>query len=608
MAFRSAVAQRGGFLLVLALASPPVATDQGPPQAPQVLRSRVSLVSIDVYVMDPTGRPVADLRREDFTVLEDGVRQEIAAFATYSQVGAETASPAVPSGSPTIPAAGRTFLFLLGRGRLEEPSKGLTALRDFIGSGLNRNDRVALLAYGRASDASAERAPVLRLLERFRSRHERIELDQDEWFTGLTLLYGSGEIPQFIRRKMDAVFDADGLPSLRELPLIIPPTDVDFEEMRRLLWVAADPDRFLADTQREYNMARKQDLEALYGGIEYLRFVDGQKHLVYVTEDPPLISPLHMTRLTQLANDAGVSIWPLQTGGAPMVSWDYRGRTPTFVGPRMTELHARAALHELAEGTGGRASVHKYAISALEALESGTRFQYLLGYYPPRTSADGRHHEVVVRVSRKNLDVRHRSGYFARQETLPTNRRQAMARARIIAAGQSGRELRDIPLAWRSPAVTRQPGSNQIVVRGAIDASGVAFNESDGVQTAALDVAMFALDTRGEVVGEAWQPVDLRFSQAELATARGSGISIAATILVAGEAQVVRFVVYQYATDKLGSITTPAGTLRAGAWSAGRSACKSSKASSSSRRTDEWCGPTWSRDGAIGPWHRNLRE
>jgi hypothetical protein len=105
-----------------------------------------------------------------------------------------------------------------------------------------------------------------------------------------------------------------------------------------------------------------------------------------------------------------------------------------------------------------------------------------------------------------------------------------MARARIIAAGQYWRELRDIPLSWRSPALTSEPNSNQIVVRGAIDTSGVAFDLVKGAQTAALDVAMFALNGRGDVIGEAWQPVELKFDSGQMASARASGIPCAATI------------------------------------------------------------------------------
>ncbi|MEX2662867.1 MAG: hypothetical protein WD227_13130 [Vicinamibacterales bacterium] len=46
-----------------------------------MFRGRVALVPVDVRVLDRQGRPVADLRQADFTILEDGVPQTIGHFA-----------------------------------------------------------------------------------------------------------------------------------------------------------------------------------------------------------------------------------------------------------------------------------------------------------------------------------------------------------------------------------------------------------------------------------------------------------------------------------------------------------------------------------------------
>jgi hypothetical protein len=100
-----------------------------PPQKPPPLRSRVTVVPIDVRVVDSRGKPVTDLRREDFTVLEDGVRQPIGVFSTQAYVADETASiSALPlrghAEADTAPRNRRVFLFVLGRGRHQTASKG----------------------------------------------------------------------------------------------------------------------------------------------------------------------------------------------------------------------------------------------------------------------------------------------------------------------------------------------------------------------------------------------------------------------------------------------------------------------------------------------------
>jgi len=46
-----------------------------------VIRSSTSLISVPAIVMDRNGRYIADLRKEDFRIFEDGVEQEVAYFA-----------------------------------------------------------------------------------------------------------------------------------------------------------------------------------------------------------------------------------------------------------------------------------------------------------------------------------------------------------------------------------------------------------------------------------------------------------------------------------------------------------------------------------------------
>lgn len=136
-------------LVTLALAAviqwQPAAQEQKP------LRSGVVLVPITVRVLDRDGNPVRNLKAEDFEVFEDGVRQEVAHCTPHSVEGpSESASgEGATDGHVTN---GRTFLFVLGRGDLEGPTRGLTASIEFIKSGLRPADRAGVLAFKRATD------------------------------------------------------------------------------------------------------------------------------------------------------------------------------------------------------------------------------------------------------------------------------------------------------------------------------------------------------------------------------------------------------------------------------------------------------------------------
>jgi hypothetical protein len=86
-------------ILAVALAAIASAQVTLPNAAPEVqtgpvLRTTTHAVVLDITVTDPHGNPVAGLKREDFTVLEDDAPQAIASFeGSTSLAGAEEHSP-----------------------------------------------------------------------------------------------------------------------------------------------------------------------------------------------------------------------------------------------------------------------------------------------------------------------------------------------------------------------------------------------------------------------------------------------------------------------------------------------------------------------------------
>jgi VWFA-related protein len=80
-----------------------------------VIRTKSNLVNIDVIVKDKKGKYVADLKAEDFTIVENGVAQKIEFFdAPLSRTETKTA-PATPGAATTTPApaVARNYVALL---------------------------------------------------------------------------------------------------------------------------------------------------------------------------------------------------------------------------------------------------------------------------------------------------------------------------------------------------------------------------------------------------------------------------------------------------------------------------------------------------------------
>lgn len=176
-AFTTAVA------LLIALA--PVAGQSGAKQVPGTIRSGIAVVPVDVRVLDRDGRPIVDLTQADFTLLEDGVPQRIVQFAAQALTPREPAADAAPAVRPLTPAAApaaapalptrRTFLIVLGRGRLQHPAKGVDAMVRFVRERLLPQDQVAVLAYNRATNFTTSHESVALMLERFKASHEALE-------------------------------------------------------------------------------------------------------------------------------------------------------------------------------------------------------------------------------------------------------------------------------------------------------------------------------------------------------------------------------------------------------------------------------------------------
>ena len=120
--------RRWSFLAILAavaLTARPMILAERPQQQQQpqvpIFRSAVTLVPIDVRVTDKSGKPVTDLKQDEFTITEDGVKQDIRHFSvqmlTPQKVEADTNLELRETAINLEPQTNRIFLVVLGRGK-----------------------------------------------------------------------------------------------------------------------------------------------------------------------------------------------------------------------------------------------------------------------------------------------------------------------------------------------------------------------------------------------------------------------------------------------------------------------------------------------------------
>lgn len=510
--------------------------------ASQASAGTLALVSIDVRVIDKAGKPVTGLKQEDFTIIEDGVPQGIRHFSQKSfspetpQPGSKPAHRAKPI--TLAPQTNRIFVIVLGRGRLQGPSKGIDALQRFVREQLLPQDQVAVLACNRAMDFTTDHEKVAQMLERFKSAHESIDLEVGlELRPGnMGLVYGSKTIPPKLQSKIDQMFEGGsggaGAPA-------------------QVSWTAHDEfdSKMFADLSlAEFvinNALTLQDRGNVCAAIEYLRHVDGEKHLLFVTEKGMAVSRDDDDKtIAAVANDARVAIHTFVTGGI-------KGEEP-ILKDTMDEATTLRILRSIPQLTGGTAWLAQTGTVVMDRLNDMTRTGYLLGYSPSNGRWDGEYRTVTVKVNRPDVTVLFRHGYYGRQDLAPFDRHTFIASDRMLAAAGFSREIKDIRLKLKASLVKGQSGY-ELQMQVNADPTRLAFTVANGVHVGELDVAVMGANEAGQVVGNSYQRVDLKLTEDDYQRARKDGVPYYLRMPIGAGARTVRVIVYDYKADVIGT-------------------------------------------------------
>jgi VWFA-related protein len=556
-------------------------------QAP-TFRSSVTLVPVDVRVVDKNGKPITGLEQKDFTVLEDGVPQQIGHFSRLELAsGPATPGATVPrrlSSFSVSEQKNRIFLLVLGRGRLQEPSKGVDSLIRFVREQLLPQDQLAVFAYDRATDFTTDHEEVARLLERFRRLHEGIDMEIGlQINSGMAAVYGARAIPKNLQSRIDEVFQPGGAlashaassgqaagsnvnKNVREATSAVQALDVEktaqkldamapaggtprvtmyseLEQIEASLFTDLPLDDFMSVTGQSL-----QDLGNIYAGIEYLRHLDGEKHLVYVSEKGMNLPTQDEDELlARTANDARVVLDTFQTGGIYTVQ---TGGQPVN---SLSEAYAKKTMRALAEMTGGVSSVQESGKVAMDRLDEATRSGYVIGYYPATAVWTGKYRTITVKVNRPDTTVLFRRGYYARNEIGAFDRRGFITRDRLQAALMFRREINDIRVKMNA-SVTKGDTNAEVTVTGTIDPTRLSLKVVDGFHVTDIDIAIIVTDENGQqMMGQSYQRANVKLTEEMYQKARKDGIPYGVRFPAAVGGRRVRIVVYDFKADLVGS-------------------------------------------------------
>ena len=491
----------------LALAGGVAAGPQGAAQKPS-FPAEAQIVNVDVVVLSRAGEAVPDLRREDFTVSEDGVRQEVVAFEAVHRPAPLPVAPAGAAREPVLRASTNrvipgqepaTFVIVFDELHLDsaEAERGRRAVADFLGTGTAAGDVVALVGTSAGTRWTARmpegREALLQALARLQgkrvgdmvrdamSEYEAMRIDQDrdpivlEQVTRRFLT--TGAIRRDVQIPRGEAPDPDDIVAARD-------------QVRA----------FAAQVYARASARSEQSLGLIERSIEALGEARGRKSLVLVSaglvQDPRLRGYRRVVTASRRANTAvyfldarGLVAAPSGLQADVAMPLDLVDRS-TGAGINET-LEGSEGSEGLALDTGGLVLKNRNDLAAgLARIGREARSYYLVGYAPQNRAADGRFRRIEVKVAREDVTVRARRGYFApgRDDEAAKMEGRDAALQRALDAPF---DLPEIPLrAIAQVFGEAAAGQASVLLTAEADIRGLAFSEKDGVSRDTLEALL----------------------------------------------------------------------------------------------------------------------
>ena len=349
-------------------------------QGQEPLKLGATLVEVPTIVTDRSGNLVTDLSRKDFTVFEDGKRQDIALFAELKQPF-------------------KAVLVLDTSNSAEDRLRVIQNCAMSFVSHIQPDDRLTVISFDnevrQLTDFTGDRTEIESAIRGVESGFGK-------------LLY------EAVARALEQLKNAEGRRAVIlftdgvDLGSISASSEATLrraEEIGAVIYVVRFDTRWWIEST-----ARRQKAENPQSNLPFS--IDGRIPLPPEFGGPDRTPP-GMPKAPRIEVNTHPS--------PPVVVVDGKRQEP-LAGPQdeittsLDRLYGQADkyLTSLSTGTGGvvyRAENFDETQSAFRAIAEELRKQYLLGYYLGSADRDAKYHKVRVEVGRKGVQVRARAGH-----------------------------------------------------------------------------------------------------------------------------------------------------------------------------------------------------
>lgn len=561
-------------IFFIALLLPAPFAQQQQPQGTPTFTSRTDLVLVPVHVRRK-GEHVAGLKKEQFTILQDGQPQTIASFEEVRTTTEHPQRPKLPAGEfsnrlegnlatarYTVIAIDRVNTTMIDMNRLRE------GLMKFLTQTSEAGEPIRLVAINVNS---------IEILQDFTTSPQVLAAALERAKTAAGKSAGPVD-PTMNDATREAEAMAAGMTS----------DNPDLAAAATALLVGAENQKNMAQQQTTFRdrSSRISSLEALQAIALSLTGLPGRKSVVWASSGYPFTGMIssdtknnpaspgmgvgyHLSGVleaigmdeytTHLLNTGNIAVYPVDARGTVNTAFEVMDpslkNSPSYQQKefaRQGNQDVITTFENLAAATGGKPCYERTDLSGCfkDAMDDA-RDYYMVGYYLKRNGTAPGWHKLAVKVDEKGISVRSRNGFLVTKISPDAMMKMDVGvdlGSRLInpglpfvgrwtdrATGAGGAKLMNFEL--------NLPGSD-----GLISSEQAHLN---------LEIAALARRADGSVAGQVAQHLERDLPAQAVSVVQQQGITYKNKLELAPGIYMVRFVVRDNMTGRIGSVSTP---------------------------------------------------
>jgi hypothetical protein len=313
-------------------------------------------------------------------------------------------------------------------------------------------------------------------------------------------------------------------------------------------------------------------LEAMQAIANFLARLPGRKNLIWVSGGFPfslgydaLPGKFHRDQglivaeiedTARALNNANLAIYPvdargLMPGSAFSAEEVVVRRSSAGIAEGQSEINTMV---EIAERTGGHAYSDSNGLAeAIHKALEDARVTYMIGYYPVHSKWDGKFHKINLQVTRPEVHVRCRSGYFALPQGNPSVEER---QAQLDAAASSPLDATGVRLMVH--ALPASPlSTDALTIEIEADARDVTVQPRDDSWVGEVDVLFAELSVDGRNLKNISQNWSLNLKQANHEKLLKEGLVLRNHLEIVPGTASIRVVVRDATSMSVGALSIP---------------------------------------------------